>query len=511
MISINNEQSDNKGVPTAIKLKDIYIGDIDGDKEAGKDNFMQLFYNKNNIAEDIINTDKFIISGRKGTGKTFLANYLMSHLVNNNHLCSLYRLEDFQKRKLIDLQYQELKDNELSLFWRWIFLIQMAENITQSSTWRSKNPLSAERKLRKFLIEKNPEGFFKEDNRTTTKHAKLNFTGKSKRTLSNEIDFQKTTHYIRTHYFNHIDELERLLINYISQKRSNGITLIYDDLDELENRMAYNVEYSRLIIKMLETVRNLNFTLCKHNRHCRVVALLRIDILDGLHKYSSNTNKWITANSVNLVWFSQGESHPCEHPLMDMILKKIKNSVDEYKNLDEKNLYDIIFPHNINNTNPLNHLLNYSYGRPRDIVRYLNIMKERFPNDTAFLANHFKTCSQEYSAWFYRELENEISIHERKNMISESIELIVRFAKSQFTFEELEVFFIEHQSTYPDITSLKEAINLLYELGVLGNFWKVGRKRKPHYSWSYSEGSLTKIDFSKSFTVHYGLRNQFNM
>ena len=57
-----------------IKLKDIFIGYADGETEANSQehNFLDLFYTGNSKYEEICKINSFIISGRKGTGKTIL-------------------------------------------------------------------------------------------------------------------------------------------------------------------------------------------------------------------------------------------------------------------------------------------------------------------------------------------------------------------------------------------------------------------------------------------------------
>lgn len=57
-------------------LKDLFIGNIDGETEAARNDFEQLFYTKNSKFDEIMLPGKFIISGRKGTGKTILAQYI---------------------------------------------------------------------------------------------------------------------------------------------------------------------------------------------------------------------------------------------------------------------------------------------------------------------------------------------------------------------------------------------------------------------------------------------------
>ena len=59
-----------------IILSDIFIGNPDGLSEARNKKFDTLFYNKNNKYQ-LLQADpsKFIITGRKGTGKTLLGKY----------------------------------------------------------------------------------------------------------------------------------------------------------------------------------------------------------------------------------------------------------------------------------------------------------------------------------------------------------------------------------------------------------------------------------------------------
>ena len=54
-----------------VTLREIFIGDPDGLAEAKNDKFLSFFYTKNRKYEELIgDKNKFLITGRKGTGKT---------------------------------------------------------------------------------------------------------------------------------------------------------------------------------------------------------------------------------------------------------------------------------------------------------------------------------------------------------------------------------------------------------------------------------------------------------
>ena len=64
---------------------------------------------------------------------------------------------------------------------------------------------------------------------------------------------------------------------------------------------------------------------------------------------------------------------------MEMILNKIKCSSKEYEGLDNKTLYYKIFPRDIDGDSALKFLLDHSFGRPKSIICYLDIIAKRYP------------------------------------------------------------------------------------------------------------------------------------
>ena len=66
-----------KNLKINFNLDDIYIGKADDESESTNSKFMDMFYTGNNKVKELIDKSKFIISGRKGTGKTVLARYFL--------------------------------------------------------------------------------------------------------------------------------------------------------------------------------------------------------------------------------------------------------------------------------------------------------------------------------------------------------------------------------------------------------------------------------------------------
>ena len=70
-----------------MKLKEIEFGKTDGKNEAGLTKFEELFYNYNKIYESLLKPEIFIVSGRRGSGKTTLIEYFyQKNNVSNSFL-----------------------------------------------------------------------------------------------------------------------------------------------------------------------------------------------------------------------------------------------------------------------------------------------------------------------------------------------------------------------------------------------------------------------------------------
>ncbi|MHC8515422.1 P-loop ATPase, Sll1717 family [Sporosarcina sp. ITBMC105] len=502
-----------------VQLKDLFVGNIDGEVESTRDNFEQLFYKKNSKYNQIIESDKFIISGRKGTGKTILSKYIHKQLNKEKNVnCKIFTRHDFKLQQLLDLEYRSLQTDELVLFWKWTFLVQIGESILELDKINKYRPFTNEYKLRIFFKKKYPSDIFKLKEYSTSKTQNQTVQGQYKQfssSIKSTLEDTSQTHryYIRTEYFEVITNLENLVLNCIS--RNKETILIYDDLDELEDKINEDSNYYQVLLSMLETIKEINLKLKNAGKaKSKVIILLRSDIIDDLHKYSSNSNKLITGSKVELYWISKNYNNPEDHPIMEMILNKIRISVPDYFNVTNSELYKTIFPKKIDNREVIDYLINFSYGRPRDIIRYLTLVIDNNPNAKYFEPHYFQDCSKEYSKWFFNELENEISISKDKEMLLDSLKLINDLKKRTFDLKMIEEYFLAHKQNYPNVTDLKDALRSLYKYGVVGNSW-IHRKKKNkniyHFAWGYRNDANSEPNYTQSFVIHYGLRKYFSL
>lgn len=237
--------------------------------------------------------------------------------------------------------------------------------------------------------------------------------------------------------------------------------------------------------------------------------LIRSDIIEELNKRSTNLNKVIQDNSVELYWIEKENSTPERHMIMEMILNKVKKSSKQYYNYSNKELYKILFPEPINKQNVVTYLINNSYGRPRDIITYLQIIKKRYPNETCFRAKMFRECKQSYSDAFQKELYNEAKIHIDLETFEEYLKLIKDYGKNSFYASNLRTYYKSRRKNYNKSIDVNECLTKLYQLGVVGNMRK-NSNDEIIYSWGYRKDGNPNVNLELKLTVHYGLRNILN-
>lgn len=73
------------------KIADLFIGYNDGKKEAERrSDFEQYYFNYNGLYEKILQNDKFLLLGKKGTGKSILGEYINKQAtLQSNWFCKI--------------------------------------------------------------------------------------------------------------------------------------------------------------------------------------------------------------------------------------------------------------------------------------------------------------------------------------------------------------------------------------------------------------------------------------
>lgn len=358
-------------------------------------------------------------------------------------------------------------------------------------------PFSSVSKLKKEIIES--KFYLSEFNETITSEESL---GLSEKTLldpkiksSNEINkkYKKTKYYQRV---NSLSYLIEKIINSESKKRF----IVYDDVDELYDQVKDREFFLDMMNSMIRSAKRFNDRYFKKTGF-KVILVFRKDILKELQTRSSNLNKIVGSLSVDINWIDYKKD--INNPLIKLIIHKIKNTT-KYSNNSDEDICNEILGQTSSGESVIEILLDRTFGRPRDVVQFLKIYQDLFPNDKRFLIKNMKNCYKKYSEWFYSEIANEIHILKNKDEIEDTIRAIQEMKKRKFSIEELRRFISESESfSSYEIKNLRNNINKLYELSIIGN---VSKSKKGTVEFFYRTNHSSNANFDMNFIVHFGIQ-----
>ena len=497
-----------------VKFNQLYIGTADGETEAQNEHFEELFYDPNNKYEELFNNGKFIITGSKGSGKTYLAHYVCKKAGLNQRRV-IVNAQDFWIDKLMN-NVEDIRDQGiLYALCKWFLLDKIAKELIKDKYFASHYYFwSRVYRLRKFVNSYENSEFFKKikiisestsgktkemygEGESEKKKKKWGWNGKYAKTLGKA----NTIEEIRKEFYELIRIYEEDIKKCITDKVD--MMILIDDLDEIEKRASEN----SIIAILIKIAKSYNIKYSNNKKGVKIVLLIRSDIIDALQRFDPNLGKIKTSCAVELYWLVNSKTKPENQPLISMVLHKIKASCKEYKNYTNANLYRMLFPEKIDKKLPSDYLLDHSLGRPRDIVTYLNHGIENYPDATCFNATMLKDVRKLYSADFYNEMLNAANYDGNPEYTEECLRLISGMKKVSFFYGEIKEYLESNKEQYNHIENLDEALRYLYKIGAIGNSWKSGNKT--HTSWSYKKDAMDTLDLGKKFTIHFALRKKF--
>lgn len=505
-----------------LKLKEIFVGKADGLVEAKEKNFENYFYKGNNKYKELTeDRSKFIISGKKGTGKTILAKYYEVEQKKLGNPTKMLTDRDVVLREFMEKGKKDLDESETRLFIEFTILTELgkiicenkkkAYNIKNIFQWKklyksikyidsivnhrtsSTNYLSDEYRIRNMEQEKaTSNGTIKKD----IVEAAAGYE------VSQEHEIERA--YRKNPFYNSLNELRdrvALVLKYMT------VNLIFDDLDEYDDIITGNQKYINFFNSFIKVASAINTEILSNENHFSRIIIIRSDMLKPLNNSSKNLNKIIADGQIKLNWIKKVENGI--HPLMGMIATKIRNSNILLRGLSDEDILKRFFPETINGIAFVNYMLNASFGRPRDIINMLNVIRNENREAQKFTAKRFIAAKQEYSELFLNELRNEMSSYYETDHINECFRIIEQINNVEFWLSDIECVMEKMAEDLQYFKSPKDFYELCYEFGIIGNVWNEMNKEtgKDHksYSWRYREDGSDVPDCEQKFCLHFAL------
>lgn len=508
-----------------ITIKDIFIGVADGLDESEREDFLDIFYKGNNKVNELQNGyHKFIITGRKGTGKTILAKFYEKVQNADGVFSKTITNEDFVLKRLLELGNQHIDANQIMSFIEYIILTEIVDILIDNESLIKKRfrQNKLERKKRKRYCRElhgiasllNHRYEFKNFKtvkismkKSLLKSIKLNLFWKQQNgELYNCINDEVSKDMEKNEFYSLVKPL-RKKIQMLTDL--TPVMIIFDDLDEYKANMMENSEFIQFLISIIKVSKSLNRNIFDGKRS-KIILLIRQDILQYLNSRDGNLHKKLADCLVNLNWINFNFDKPEEHKLMDLVLSKIQKSDASLEKCTKKELYDMFFPEQVRSKTAISYLMESSFGRPRDIVNYLTIIQEEFPMEKAFRADLFISTEPMYSREFQNELRNELCLYYSPGFTDDCFKLIQFINKTTFYKKDVEAILDSRKNEIQNIESAGQFLDCMYQYGVLGNRIRCKKRnqssKKYRYSWGYREDGKNHVNLEQEFVVHYALR-----
>lgn len=470
-------------------FSDIDWGEDDGTGDEGLRNY---FVEIPEFKQALQGKIRYII-GRKGTGKSAIAEKI--------------RLDSSQRH---DWFYCDLslKDFPLSLFrsledkgqrgkakyvpaWTFLICIRLISLVLEDKSCDGVDKNVLEQFMDKNFPSRNI-GFTDIIKKVTSNKAKVFIPDILDFAIGSETEQQTTIHYQR---------VTESLLNLLKNIKSDSLFfMLFDELDE---DFSSNDTSLRLIL--LSLFRAIEFVYKDLNKNAEIqfrpLLLLRSDIFDGLR--DNDLNK-LDDYVFRLNWSKYAGS---KYDLKSVVEARIKASLlNPNMGWDSVvNDYDESRPYYMHSL--WEFMLNRTYERPRDIIKFLKICNKK--NTTGKLdKDGVKDAEFDYSNWLFRELDNEIYSHEP--IWDKAAMLISNIGVNVFDRNLLETQFEKDIVVSAYLAENKkttlELVEILFDFGIIGTIDPISKR----WIFRYKD-HLLPFNKEAKLIVHYGLLKKFRL
>ena len=484
------------------KIGDIYFGTADGEDEAlnfidKQEEFKNFYYDYDNIVEKALQPLRYLILGKKGAGKTLLGEYLNYKLnLELNSMSKIVSFNEFRIHSLRELSAEDTPPNEYIPIWTYVILIELSKIITSNEALKNDENCI---RLKKFIAKNYQKLILTQNAENDIEKLK---SVKENSDWIGDIVTEDNKGQMQNNFISFIPILESLVTELIVSQPHFKYNLI---LDKIDDRFKNEDLYKNSVISLIKAVDNFNKSCVRNKVKAKVTVLLRSDIFSLLN--DTDLNKRENSNAVRIDW---GDAAKYSSPLFDLIVQKIKASIPSLKEKTRLSIIRMFFPDSITQTRKEipteKFLLGRTLFRPRDVITYLGLITEKYPDATRFTPDMFLDVQLRYSEYFLKEIENEMNGHLDDVQIKEVIDLMIKFGKFDFKYDEINRF-ATSRKILTTIT-LDYALKILFDFSIIGNY--VRGEGQIRHTFKHRHDRV-EIDFGKSMCLHYGLWKYFNV
>lgn len=363
----------------------LYLGtpEAEGENRKGQ-SLLDFFEDYNHVLSDI-NNGKFIVSGRKGSGKSAIVKFFHDNSSEDNELYSeTVRHSDIDLEKAIQIVNTQVTDDLYIQLYEWIILTKIVKMLLRTYDVKS----TKEYRSLEIFQKKNSGLLNVEDWKTINFESedsrKLNFSS-LKSVFGGEIDKTIKTTGIKADFLAFIPALRDIVIKMLHFEGLSRFTflVLFDDLD-------INFKLSRFgdkkkILNLIRITKRYNTEYLLDTK-CNVLLFIRDDVVTQLQDVDTDRAKLFSSYETRINWYERSNiAHEEKTLLRQFINKRIglafKSQGRSYyledpwcSLIDNRVCEDYLFK------SAFKYILEFTFYLPRDLLLFFNdLEKKDFP------------------------------------------------------------------------------------------------------------------------------------
>jgi len=362
--------------------KNFFIGTPEAEGELTGNSKMKLgeiFGDYLNVFPEL-QTEKFIITGRKGAGKSAIAEYIFFTAGNEaNVFCDFIKTRDFDSQKIVQIGKENGLIIEEKLLFEWLILTKLIKLFITDQSIQNIKEL---KDLRQFL-EKNSglidiksyeisEIVKNKELQVNIEYFKRAFTSLFKRSVN-----------IKEHkapFYKILPHLNEVVIKLLKENPNNNeFFLIFDDLDiGFKENNEHTIESITNILRVAKDY-NIDF-FGKNDLKAKVVILLRDDIKRIIVKHNADTAKLFSSYEIPLIWYEHDKFKTNENTvgLKQLINKRIEINFqrENIPYLKSDPWLTLIKSDNQYSGSSFKYVIEYTFFKPRDLILFFKTLPQ---------------------------------------------------------------------------------------------------------------------------------------
>jgi hypothetical protein len=479
------------------------IGDFGG-IDADADDLLRECFQDHPAYTAARNHDRYLIIGRKGSGKTAIFKRLITErefaVFSYGHTFDDYPWHHH------DLQAQVGVPEERRYFhsWKYLILLGLAKvllNLDQSQPWADAAVDHLEN-LENFVVDsygsRDPDltQLFQPEKR-------LRFKGSLRVAVASIEGETVLVRELPTHVQEVNREIERAVIEALNPEHDYYVC--FDQLD-----LGFTTEdprYSQRLIGLLLAARELGRTAREAGKRLSVIVFLRDDIYQTLHFEDKNK---ITENHVARVeWNRMGG----DLTLKDLMERRFGEVLEGAGTVAWDEVFDEAREMPGRQTKYA-HICDRTFLRPRDMIKFCNevLRAYRASRPAGEESDQFENrdiidARERYSEYLLNELDDEIAKHVPD--YKEYLEVIKGLGSVQFSPRQFEDAWRNRQSLKDRDPQI--ALEQLFDFSVIGYLKSGGGGGGSKYVWRYLDPRARFDATAETLRVHFGFKESLDL